>query len=211
MGDMRKISKSSKLNYVLIISFGVVLSLGVTLSMFDFIPISAHGTWQNIVQESVQVDKTKPSTTTLSLKAEDPIPHVERIILGGFGWIYEDGNSALVVTSHYGIRDSTQNPDHWHVHNVTFESVDGGSITHCITSLTNDDTAGIPINGDDIRVVIQNSKLGVLKDPPIAISFDIMPDPLKISCESGLGIGIHTTEPKPAVEAAPKKGGSPNK
>lgn len=204
--------KNRKLNYLLIASFAITLSLGATFSMFDFTLISAHGAWQYIVPGSVNIDDSKPNTTVLSLTAEAPIPHVERVILGGFGWLYEDGNSALVVTSHYGIRDSAQNPDHWHVHNVTFESVNGGSITHCITSLTNDDTAGIPINEDDIRVIIQNNKLGVLKDPPIAISFDIMPDPLKISCESGLGIGIHVTEPKPdVVEAtAPKKGGNPN-
>jgi len=45
-----------------------------------------------------------------------------------------------------------------------------------------------------------------------------MPDPLKMTCGSGFGLGIHTTEPAPEVfeeEEEKKKGGggggNPNK
>jgi len=190
--------------------FSIILTLGFVFAVSDSIPVTAHGAWQEIVIDSVNVEAQGPNVTVLSLTAEEPIPHVERIILGGFGWMYVGGDHALVVVSHYGVRDSVQNPDHWHVHNIWFESVGGASFSHCITKLSYDDTAGVPINDDDIRVIIQNSKLeGTLVDPPIAISFDIMPDPLKMTCVSGFGLGIHTTEPAPEVfeEEDKKKGG----
>ena len=186
----------------------ILISFGILVFISELPSAVGHGDWQNIMAGSVSVKKINQNITELSLQTAAPIPHVERIILGGFGWIYEDGNSALVVTSHYGIRDSKQNPDHWHIHNLTFESVDSASFSHCVTGITTDETAGIAINQDKIKVNINNKNLAsTLKSPPIAMSFDIMPDPLKTTCSSGVGIGIHTTEPKPEVIEQTVKGG----
>ena len=216
MAMVRKIS-SVKVTLCSTAIFSIILTLGFVFAISDSIPVTAHGAWQEIVVDSVNVEAQGPNVTVLSLTAEAPVPHVERIILGGFGWMYVGGDHALVVVSHYGVRDSVQNPDHWHVHNMFFDSVQSASFSHCIREggLSFDDTAGAPINEDDIRVIIQNSKLeGTLVDPPIAISFDIMPDPLKMTCVSGFGIGIHTTEPAPEVFVEEEKkggGGNPNK
>jgi len=196
-----------------------IFSIGSVLLISNSNYVAAHGDWQTIVPGTVAITLKSDQTTELSLQASAGIPHVERVILAGFGWLYEDGTSGYFATSHFGVRDSIQNPDHWHPHNIAFEEASGGagSITHCITDIFDVTFAGIPINDDTIRVNARNSEfLAPFMDPPTAISFDIIPDPMNYVCESGVGIGLHSTEPAPAEEESKKgggggQGGNPNK
>lgn len=201
----------SSLYYV--IGIFSVLSIGSVFLLSDSNTVAALGEWQTIVVDSVTIDPLNQNIVELSLTAAAPIPHVETTILAGFGWMYADESGAYVVTVHRGVRDSTQNPDNWHSHNITFEKAPGAaSVTHCITSIDDDVNAGIAITTDVLRVEVRNSEIAspLKDDPPTAISFDVIPD--MFTCASGFGIGLHQTEPAPAEEEGKKGGGgNPNK
>ena len=93
-------------------------SLAAVFAVFMITPAMATGpeTWQHVVSSSVNSKNTQ--TSVLSVTAADKIP-IQTGVLGGFAWLYADGpNTAIVATSHNGVRDSAQNPDGWHAHNV---------------------------------------------------------------------------------------------
>ncbi|QUC64800.1 hypothetical protein NsoK4_00480 [Nitrosopumilus sp. K4] len=160
----------------------------VSASNFEIVsPAIADGDWQTIQPASVEVTKNG-NNNALSLKTISNIPNVERNVYAGFGWVYEDDSSAYVVTTHNGVKDSKQNPNGWHTHNISYEPVAiPASVTHCITTITDDIHAGVIIQKDSLRVNVRESELSTFMDPLKAISFDIVPDP---TCPLGVGIGI---------------------
>lgn len=186
---------------------------------------TAHGDWQRISPDTVAISSDSPNTTELSLDTVGNLPPNGKVIFGGFCWLYEDGLSGYCTTSHAGVRDSIQRPDGWHQHNVVIVPANSGSSSHCIVEIDDDSHGGTAINGLSLRVITQNSSFdGTFMDPPVAISFDIIPDPscpdLTAAPDSGVGIGIHQVEPEPVAAAAEEEeekkgggggGGNPNK
>jgi len=146
------------------------------------VPAMAAGpeTWQHVTSSSVNSKNSQ--TSVLSVTASDNIPR-HTSVLGGFAWIYASGpNTAIVATSHSGVRDSGQNPDGWHAHNVQLGSA-GSNSDACITGLS-DANVGLSIHGNTISMNVRNSELtGTLSNG--AAAFTIVPD---TGCASGLGV-----------------------
>lgn len=156
---------------------GAVLALGTAGNAF------AAASWQGISSSSVTPKNDQ--TTTLSVTATDTIPN-HTGVLGGFAWVYAGGpNTAFVVVTHNGVRDSNQNPGGWHVHNVLLGGP-GTVSAACIESVSPDTTAGISIHGNTINVNVRNSEFtGSLSDSSTVVAFSIVVDS---GCTSGLGV-----------------------
>ena len=157
-------------------------SLAVLFTAFMIVPVMATGpeTWQHVVSSSV--NSKNAQTSTLTVNAADNIP-THTGVLGGFAWIYANGpNTAIVAATHNGVRDSAQNPDGWHAHNVQL-GPGGQNSDACITGLS-DANVGLSIHGNTISMNVRNSELtGPLSST--AAAFTIVADS---GCGSGLGV-----------------------
>jgi hypothetical protein len=159
----------------------LVASMASILAISMIVPAMASAaTWQHV--ETSSITPTSSQTSTLTVVASDTIPK-HTSILGGFAWLYSSGpNTAFVVVTHSGVRDSNQNPDGWHTHNVLL-GAPGSNSDACIAGLS-DTTAGISIQGNTVNVNVINSELtGTLSGS--AKAFTIVGD---TGCSSGLGV-----------------------
>ena len=161
-------------------------SLAVALAAFVVVPAMATGpaSWQHVVSSSVS---SNGQTSTLSVAASDAIP-LHTGVLGGFAWVYSGGpNTVFVATTHSGVRDSIQNPDGWHAHNVKLAFGASPGSNACITGLA-DANVGLSIQGNTLSVNVRNSELtGPLSST--AVAFTIVPD----SGCTGTGLGVNVS------------------
>ncbi len=123
--------------------------------------------WQTFDTESISVNVGK-NISKLSLTADAPVPH-KTGVLAGYCWFYVDGvNTALCTTTHNlelfdgdsagDVRDSTQNPDGWHLHNVILGDL--STIGHiCVVDLSDAPNGGVNIKRDEVSVNVRNSIL----------------------------------------------------
>lgn len=140
-------------------------------------------------------------TQRLVIDATDTIPrNAGEGILAGFGWFYADGpDTVFAVTTHNPVRDSHQNPDHWHLHNVIAAGSSDTSIADaCIASLSGYIQGGISVQGDKMIInPSRNALSGSLGAGPAA--FEIVNNPgacpdetvLANGEDSGLNLGVH--------------------
>lgn len=188
--------------------------LGMTLvavSAISMIGIaSAALGWQGIDDDSVSA-KNK-NTTLLTIDATDVVPQKTKDLVG-FAWLYvaTSSNSAIAITQHQvnadtdpknEVRDSTQNPDGWHPHNVNLGPGTTNS-SACVTDIVDAPNAGVAIKGDLVQVNVRNSILTGDLSTASAV-FDIIVDsdcPITNGTEvteAGplkLGIVIHDVHP----------------
>jgi len=182
--------------------------LGTTLAALLVVSVVGYAaaveSWQGIDSTST-ADKNK-NTKVLSIDATDVIPHRTTELLAGFAWLYADGpNTAFAITIHNAgdqngdtseppndVRDSTQNPDGWHAHNVVLADGTADS-TFCVAEIVDAPTAGIAIKQDKIDVNVKNSALtGNLSTN--AAAFTIIVDG---ACPATLGTEATTAGPLP--------------
>lgn len=167
-------------------------------------PALAHLSWQGILSDSIT--NKNANTKILSLTATAPVPK-RTSTLAGFAWLYTGGspNSAFAITIHKAgdvngdtseppndVRDSTQNPDGWHAHNVNL-GAGAGAATFCVTAIVDAPNVGIGIKGSQIDVQVKNSVLtGTLSTTSAA--FDIIIEP---ACPITAGTSSTTAGPLP--------------
>ena len=165
------------------IVLGAVLT--TIFAAFVVAPAMATGpaSWQHVVSSSVT--STNDNTSTLSIVASDNIPR-HTGVLGGFAWVYANGPSQVfVAVTHSGVRDSNQNPDGWHTHNVNLAFGISPGSNACITGLSDTTTSGLSIHGNTLSVNVRNSELtGTLSSN--AAAFTIVAD----SGCAGTGLGV---------------------
>ncbi|AJW70971.1 hypothetical protein [Nitrosopumilus adriaticus] len=187
---------------------GATLAAILTVSVLGY-AYATGASWQGITDDAVVAKNSK--TTTLKITATDDVPR-QAGILAGFAWLYADGpNSAFAITTHNAdvdgdgkndVRDSLQNKDGWHAHNVVLGSSTTLS-TFCVTEISDAPTSGIAFNNENVKVNVKNSALtGNLGSATAA--FDIVVDgdcPITFPTESvidgglPLGIVVHDLNP----------------
>lgn len=183
-----------------IVSTTLIVVSVITIFSIGVAHIDAHKSWQDIVAGSVSVD-TKGQNLELSLEAADDIDQVS-YSSAGFAWKKTDGSMKAAISL---ISASSEGPARWQPYTVSLTSVIDGDdaipgVTDCLSSneLTRDPGSVSIRQGDKMVVTEPNG------DPAeydgTAISFDIVHDTLGTTCASGLGIGIHDTEPEEAAE-----------
>jgi len=180
----------------------ITLTAVFAVSMI-MVPALAHLPWQGISADSVT--NKNANTKVLSVTASATVPQ-RTTALAGFAWLYASGpNSAFAITTHNvgdanadsseppnDVRDSTQNPDGWHGHNVNL-GAGAGAATFCITAIVDAPHVGIGIKGSQIDVQVKNSILtGTLSTA--SAGFDIIVEP---ACPITAGTGSTTAGPLP--------------
>ncbi len=172
-------------------TFAVIFAIAMISSA------SASDTWLSVDSSNIA---QKGNNIQLTIDAANTIPkNAGEGVLAGFGWFYASGPDAVfAVTTHNPVRDSHQNPDKWHVHNVQVSASDDLAIADaCIASLSGYVQAGISIKGDKMQInTNQNSLSGTLADD--AVAFHIVND--AVACpnetvlangnDSGLNLGV---------------------
>jgi len=141
---------------ILAVSLAGVFAIAAAIAS----PVFASDSWLGVDTSNVA---PKGAAFQLTIDATDAIPKNAGVgVLGGFGWFYGSGpDSVFAVTTHNPVRDSHQNPDHWHAHNV----VAGGTISPgsgtdaCIVSLSGYVQAGISIKGDKMKINVPATTL----------------------------------------------------
>ena len=151
--------------------------LGISLAAVFAVSIIgtayANPTWLGLSDIAVE---EKNNITKLTGLAADDVPKITNDF-AGFAWFYADGdNTAIAITTHSAdiskpnpfdyednnarndFRDSTQNPDGWHGHNVVLAPGTENS-NFCVADLSDAPNLGISFNGDKISVKAKNSKL----------------------------------------------------
>ena len=94
------------------------------------------------------------------------VPH-KTGTLAGYCWFYESGgpHAGLCATTHNlnidddaagDVRDSTQNPDGWHLHNVILGDLTSSGHL-CVADLSNAPNGGVNIKGSEVSVNARNS------------------------------------------------------
>lgn len=110
----------------------------------------------------------------------------------GLAWADLNSGQAFVTTIHPVIgRDSNQNPDAWHAHTVTL----GGGATapndFCLTAITSTPTAGIQIQGSEMRVNVAAGDVPFAAEAiDAAVGFTVHPD--AACAATGLAVLIRT-------------------
>lgn len=182
---------------------GLSLTTVFVVSMIGYAYASSHPAWLGV--DDFAIESNTARTTSLVVDATDTIPNIAGAgVLAGFGWFYDNGpDTVFAVTTHEPVRDSRQNPDHWHTHNVIAgPSNDSGVADACIVSLSGYVQAGIAIQDDIMTVNVPATTLsGDITTGPGA--FQIIPtDPVNNVCDetlladgtpSGLHLGVKFT------------------
>src|SRR5260370_18653836 len=165
---------------ILLATIATVLTASIILPAMAI----SFAPWQIVSSSSVTAIGSQ--VTQASVTAAAPIP-IQSSVLGGFAWFYASGpNTVFAATTHNGVRDSNQNPNGWHVHNVQLTTGTATS-TACIAGVSSDTTAGLSIQGDAMKVNVHDSELsGPLTGS--AVAFSIVVDS---GCSSGLGVVVN--------------------
>jgi hypothetical protein len=170
---------------------GVSLAAVFAVSMFGI--SYAASSWVGY-SEGAQTATEGNNKTVLTLTASDTVPR-QTSELAGFAWFYDGADltdneiDALAMTIHSGatgldtdpyneIRDSTQNPNNWHLHNVVLKvPTEAGNAHVCVADLSDAPTGGISIDEDTdlVQVNIRNSALAdTLSSVPGAAAYSIV-------------------------------------
>ena len=139
---------------------GTTLAAAFVISLVGIASASSHPSWLGV--DDFAINSNSARTTSLVVDATDSIPrNAGPGVLAGFGWFYDDGpDTVFAVTTHEPVRDSRQNPDHWHAHNVIAGASNDSSVADaCIVSLSGYVQAGIAIQGDIMTVNVPPTTL----------------------------------------------------
>jgi len=174
----------------------LVLSLAFVMPMAVALPAWTQVDSATKVQDD---DTTILTVTTAGAEILRKNPPVDELV-NGFGWLNSVSFKGLVAVVHPEFKDSTQNPNSWHLHAVQLGSPDGGN-TVCIVEFLDPVTpneaaktrtnGGINIDGDTLTVSIATSKLP--DDPDVAAGFGVEPN--EACGEIGLPLQVIPNQP----------------
>ena len=114
-------------------------------------------------------------TTNIVVTATVPIP-AHTFDLAGFAWGVTGGSQAthFGIATHHGVKDSTQRPNQWHVHNLQLGAA-GAAADACITDIIDNPIAKINVKQAVMDVTLLTSSIdGALTGS--VVPFDIIVD-----------------------------------
>lgn len=166
--------------------------LAVTLSAVLAIGIGTAYAADYLLVEDDTVDQGD-TKTLLTLTTEDRIPaHTKDF--AGYAWFYGDvQNTVFAITTHHGVKDSTQKPNQWHAHNVEL-GAGAGAADACVVDIIDAPLAAITTTQEKLTVKIPSgSLLGTVNEG--AVGFFIIaegdcPETTIGGAPSGLHLGV---------------------
>jgi hypothetical protein len=145
---------------------GAVITAAVLAVAFIGYPMliaKAQPAYTNVTDSSVTANPTG-KVYFFSVTTNGNIPHVpdgyiNSKLVFGYAWLDTDTSpiSAVVVTIHPGIKDSTQNPNLWHPHTAKLQPTNdcsGVGLGLQVVELASP-TAGVSINGNNLTLRIK--------------------------------------------------------
>lgn len=128
--------------------------------------------------ESQNANAARLSATTGGDIPKKPDAFIQSHLVVGIAWADLQTGKAFVTTIHPVIgRDSRQRPDSWHAHTVTLRGGATAPNDFCLVSIDSTPTAGIPIQGNVMRVNVQQWKMPVpLEAIDASAGFTVEPD-----------------------------------
>jgi hypothetical protein len=149
--------------------------------------------------ESFSAENANRNRTKLSAAVKGDIPrrpdafirNATNLVVGT-AWADLDLAQAFVVTIHPVIgRDSNQNPDGWHAHTVTLAGGATPPNDFCLTGITSTPTAGIQIDGSELRVNVATRDLPFATQAiDAAVGFTVHQD--SACSATGLAVRVRT-------------------
>ena len=169
----------------------LVATILITTSFANATPSWAVVTAASAVQQDDDLTK-------LTVTAADDIPRRTDIspdAVAGFAWADLDTGKVLVATIHPTFRDSSQNPDSWHLHAARLAGATGH--TFCVQEFYANPQGGIAIKDNVIRVNIETSQMPfATSEIDHAVGFVINPVLASVECPavfSGFGLAVDVT------------------
>jgi hypothetical protein len=141
----------------------------------------AHNGFPNyadiISATKAQEPKLLKSTVFTEAKIpQNPDNFIKSNLVYAYGWVDTNTGKGLAATIHPNFRDSTKNPDHWHMHPVILGEGTATS-THCVEAFIDGlSTAegGVSIGEQSMTINVNSSKARVTTDEVDTVASMIM-------------------------------------
>lgn len=160
-----------------------IVLLLVTASFAHAAPSWAVATAATATQQNDNLSK-------LTVTAAGDIPRKTDInpdAVAGFAWADLNTGKILVATIHPTFRDSSQNPDSWHLHAAQL-AAPVGNHDFCIDSFFPNPQGGISIKDGKMSIDVRNSELPfATSDIDGAVGFVVNP---QAGCGAGLEVDV---------------------
>ena len=155
---------------ILGISIAAIFAVSMTVSAYAFHQPYMTGLTDTVSQGSL--------LTTVSVTSSVSKIPAHTFDLAGYAWgltASATGSDLFAITTHHGVKDSTQRPNQWHAHNVAV-SAGAGSAELCIADIQNAPLAKINIKGNTLTATLPTSSVGGTVTPGV-IPADIIIEP----------------------------------
>jgi hypothetical protein len=125
----------------------------------------AHEGFPNYADINKATKEQQSRLLKSSVYADAPIPNIpdsfiKSNLVYAYGWVDTNTGKALAATIHPNFRDSTKNPDHWHMHPMVLGEGTATS-TYCVEAFIDGlSTAegGVAVNGNAMNITVSSSK-----------------------------------------------------
>jgi len=170
------------------ITLAVVFAVSMALTAYAFDKPYMTGLTDSVV------NGPPVSTVTVSSSVSKIPAHT--FDLAGFAWgLTGSGTGAdlFAITTHHGVRDSTQRPNQWHAHNVDVTG-GAGAAEFCIVDLQDNPFAKINVKQNTLTATLPTSSVSGTLVPGV-IPADIIVEPACAITDiggipSGLRLGL---------------------
>lgn len=137
----------------------------LTASIMTPVLSEAHSGFPNYADINKATKQEQSRLLKSSVYADAPIPSLpDSFIMSNlvyaYGWVDTETGKALAATIHPNFRDSTKNPDHWHMHPMVLGEGTTTS-TYCVEAFIDGlSTAegGVAINGNAMNIAVSSAK-----------------------------------------------------
>ena len=156
------------------ILLGITLAAVIGVSM----AISVDAFDKAYMVVSAETVSQGPLLTTVSVTTSASKMPAHTFDLAGFAWgltASATGSDLFAITTHHSVKDSTQRPNQWHVHNVAV-SAGAGAAELCIADIQNAPLAKINIKGNTLTATLLTSSVGGTITPGV-VPADIIVEP----------------------------------
>ncbi len=157
------------------ILFGISITTVLAISLIAG-AVAFHQPYQVGATSTVTQGPTLTNIVITTADPSIPIPAHTKA-LTGFAWGVSGGVQAthFGVATHHGVKDSTQRPNQWHLHNLQL-GAGAGDAEACIIDIIDNPFGKINVKRNVMDITLPTSTIDGVITPGLA-PFDIIPEP----------------------------------
>lgn len=181
----------------------VILGMSIAAVIAVSLTVSAYAFHQPYMADLSDTVSQGPVLTTVSVTSSSTIP-AHTFDLAGYAWSLTSsptGTDLFAITTHHGVKDSTQRPNQWHAHNVDVVAEGTAAPAEfCIIDIQNNPFAKINVVGNTLTATLLTGSIG--GGSPTTISAGVIPADIIVEpacpitlvggASSGLRLGLDT-------------------